>query len=270
MTQTAHAQKTNAKAYSQRNARRSLSQTLVIPEMAYWRTDECSECHRRFPRCERNNKQTSDLYLQFRQQIVQFDVSKFSLGFYSSKTRHLPPILPRTGTKATEITGPLLHLGRPIKSTKSGSPSEPLFLFIVSHWYTCTVFLFPCGATAQLSPHFPKPLLFTTDIKQRKCKPRIRNLSNRAPNKAMHKYRHNVTMRRVTVHHCCCGKAVIITYFCVYVYARVSLPTTLSACAVLNCQLRPRWLHHILRHYLINGKIFRKKIADHRTCFDFL
>ena len=53
MTQTAHAQKTNANAYSQRNARGSLSQTLVTPEMAYWRTDERSVCHKRFPRCER-------------------------------------------------------------------------------------------------------------------------------------------------------------------------------------------------------------------------
>jgi hypothetical protein len=59
---------------------------------------------------------------------------------YSSETRHLPRILPRSGTKATEITAPLLHFGRPIKKyvQRAVPPSEPLFLFIVLRWYTCT------------------------------------------------------------------------------------------------------------------------------------
>ena len=30
--------------------------------------------------------------------------------------------------------------------------------------------------------------------------------------------------------------------------------------------LRPRWLHHIFRHYLTNDTIFGKKVTEHKMC----
>ena len=68
--------------------------------------------------------------------------------------------------------------------------------------------------------------------------------------------------------YCCRGKAISITYFCVWA----------SACSFTNpvciapqyCHLRPLWLHHIFRHYLINGTIFGKKVTEHKTCFVIL
>ena len=35
------------------------------------------------------------------------------------------------------------------------------------------------------------------------------------------------------------------------------------------CHLRPLWLHHIYRHYLINGTIFGKKLLDIKRLFRF-
>ena len=42
-----------------------------------------------------------------------------------------------------------------------------------------------------------------------------------------------------------------------------------SACAVF-CHLWSLWLHHIFRHYLINGTIFGKKFIVQKMYFDFL
>jgi hypothetical protein len=64
------------------------------------------------------------------------------LRFYSSETRHLPPILPWSGTKATEITAPLLHFGRPIKSTyKERFALSATFPFHRASLYTCVFLL---------------------------------------------------------------------------------------------------------------------------------
>ena len=90
--------------------------------------------------------------------------------------------------------------------------------------------------------------------------------------------------------HCYRGKAIIITYLfvcvrasvCVYVGARARARARARACpyerVVLLIQhatrhhshVRPLWLHHMFRHYLINGTIFGKKITEHKMCFDFL
>jgi hypothetical protein len=43
-----------------------------------------------------------------------------------------------------------------------------------------------------------------------------------------------------------------------------------SACAVLYCRLWLVWLYHIFPHYLINGTILGKKVAEYKTCFDFI
>jgi hypothetical protein len=32
------------------------------------------------------------------------------------------------------------------------------------------------------------------------------------------------------------------------------------------CNLRPVWIHHIFRHYLINGTIFGEKVTEHKMC----
>ena len=59
---------------------------------------------------------------------------------------------------------------------------------------------------------------------------------------------------------------------CVHVYGGIGVGVpayaqTYSAChAQAPYFLRPVWLHHIFRHYLINGTIFRKKVAEHKMC----
>ena len=48
----------------------------------------------------------------------------------------------------------------------------------------------------------------------------------------------------------------------------------LRACSLTNpacnappyCHFRPLWLHHIFRHYLINGTIFGKNATEHKMC----
>jgi hypothetical protein len=36
------------------------------------------------------------------------------------------------------------------------------------------------------------------------------------------------------------------------------------------CHMRPLWLHHISRHYIINCKIFREKVIKHNVYLHFL
>ena len=40
-----------------------------------------------------------------------------------------------------------------------------------------------------------------------------------------------------------------------------------SACAVLHCHLWPVWFHTVFPHYLINGKIFGKKLLNVKCAF---
>jgi hypothetical protein len=88
---------------------------------------------------------------------------------------------------------------------------------------------------------------------------------------------YNLTLRHVR------GKAINITYLCVCVCVRSCvrkrgsmqgvcmrvracmyscLSNTKRVCAILWCHLWPLWLHHIFRHYLINGAIFGKKLLN--------
>jgi hypothetical protein len=36
------------------------------------------------------------------------------------------------------------------------------------------------------------------------------------------------------------------------------------------CQLWPVWLYYIFPYYFINGRIFEKKVTQHKVCIDFL
>jgi hypothetical protein len=72
-------------------------------------------------------------------------------------------------------------------------------------------------------------------------------------------YKCNIEARSLNL--CCCGRAISITYFCLWVCVCA------RACSLTNparnvppfCHLLPLWLHHILWHYLINNTILRKK-----------
>jgi hypothetical protein len=74
--------------------------------------------------------------------------------------------------------------------------------------------------------------------------------------------------------HCCRGKAINITYFCVGGRGFTGAVVCLRACSHTNpackappyCLLRPLWLHHIFRHYLTNGTILGKKVIGCKTC----
>jgi hypothetical protein len=85
---------------------------------------------------------------------------------------------------------------------------------------------------------------------------------------------YNVTHSRI---HWCREKAESITYFCVRVRVCVCVwgGGYASACSLTYpacnayCHLCPLSLHHILRHYLINGKIFEKKSLNIKCMFLF-
>jgi hypothetical protein len=60
--------------------------------------------------------------------------------------------------------------------------------------------------------------------------------------------------------HCCCGKAISVTYSeCVSVALVIQHAKSMR---VLYCHLWPVRLYHILPHYLINGTILRKKLLN--------
>ena len=63
-------------------------------------------------------------------------------------------------------------------------------------------------------------------------------------------------------HHCYLGRAMSITHFRACVCLRNPVCTTLP-----YCHLRPLWLHHVFRHYLINGTIFGKKLLNIKCVF---
>jgi len=69
--------------------------------------------------------------------------------------------------------------------------------------------------------------------------------------------------------HCCCEKAISITYSeCVSV-AFVIQPA-MRMRAVLYCHLRLSGSAVLFPHYVINGKVFRKKVIEHKMCLNFL
>ena len=73
--------------------------------------------------------------------------------------------------------------------------------------------------------------------------------------------------------HSCHGKVLHISV-CVCVCVVVGAGVCLRACKLTKptynappyYHLRPLWLHHIFRHYLIKGTIFGKKVTEHKMC----
>ena len=85
---------------------------------------------------------------------------------------------------------------------------------------------------------------------------------------------YNVTSRRVRetivavekqcviylcVRACACVRVAVVARARAYVCARVALHIQHATRMRHTRRLRPPWLYHIFRHYLINGTIFRKK-----------
>ena len=78
------------------------------------------------------------------------------------------------------------------------------------------------------------------------------------------------TIDKRSQNHCCCGKALSLTYFCVCVRVGAVGWRVPEACSLTNrecnappyCHLSPPWLHHVFRHYLTNGMIFGKKLLN--------
>ena len=72
--------------------------------------------------------------------------------------------------------------------------------------------------------------------------------------------------------HCCNGKAISITFFCVCVgaracdCARVALLMQHAKRRHVSCGL---WLHQIFRHFLINDTIFGKTLLNIKCVFSF-
>jgi hypothetical protein len=68
--------------------------------------------------------------------------------------------------------------------------------------------------------------------------------------------------------HCCSGKAISNTYSeCV----SVAFGIQHASAHAPHCHMCPAWLYNIFPHYLIHGKIFEKKVTEHKMCvFDFL
>jgi hypothetical protein len=105
----------------------------------------------------------------------------------------------------------------------------------------------PCGEkhTSQVSI-FKRDVIITVVIhllKPRVCVPPGLNV-----NKTQCTY--NITMRRARV--CVCVALVIQ-------HAKRS--------TALYCHMWPLWLHHILRHYLINGAIFGRRLLKIKYVF---
>jgi hypothetical protein len=57
-----------------------------------------------------------------------------------------------------------------------------------------------------------------------------------------------------------------ILWLCVSVFWP-QLSSMRSACVVLHCHQWPRWLYHVLPHYLINGTIFGKRLSNINCVF---
>ena len=94
--------------------------------------------------------------------------------------------------------------------------------------------------------------------------------------KAMYVYRSNEARSR---NHCCSGKAINVTYFCVCACMRVAVGVRAQVCAftgvVLLIQHVKRMRHIVcglygstipFRHCLLNAMIFGKKNTEHEMC----
>jgi len=69
-------------------------------------------------------------------------------------------------------------------------------------------------------------------------------------------------------HHCCTGKAIIITNSLSVCVCGLWYPTWNTHAPY--CHLWPAALYNIFPHYLTNGTIFKKKVIDLKMCFDYL
>ena len=90
-------------------------------------------------------------------------------------------------------------------------------------------------------------------------------------------------LEKLSCSHCCCGKAVSITYSaCVlvvlgiqqyYIFCVRLCGLRYQACNthVPYCYLWPAPFYHIFPHYLVNGTIYvNKRCWTQNVCFDFL
>ena len=77
--------------------------------------------------------------------------------------------------------------------------------------------------------------------------------------------------------HCCCGKAVLHAPSALCARRCTGAGVRMRACS-LNypafnappyCHLRPLWLHHIFRHYLITDTILGKRLLNIKYVFWF-
>jgi hypothetical protein len=103
---------------------------------------------------------------------------------------------------------------------------------------------------------------------------------------AMYVYRNTEARSR---NQCCCGKAISITYLsvcaCLRVRACMWVPRRVGACMRISTYsldnpernayaphyvtLRPLGLHHVFRHYFINGATFGKTLLNIKYMFSF-
>ena len=88
----------------------------------------------------------------------------------------------------------------------------------------------------------------------------------------------NIPLRRVHVTNVAVEKLNVLyisVCVCVCVGGCTGVGVCLRACilnypvcnALTHCHLWPLWLHHIIRHYLVNGTIFGKKLLNIKYVF---
>jgi hypothetical protein len=79
---------------------------------------------------------------------------------------------------------------------------------------------------------------------------------------------YNVILSRFVVNHSCHKSAIILRVQNLRLYSWSFIMQ--SARAVLCFHLRPVWVCHILRYYLVYDSILGKKVTEREMCFDFL
>jgi hypothetical protein len=64
--------------------------------------------------------------------------------------------------------------------------------------------------------------------------------------------------------HCCCGKAITITYSeCVSVALVIQVAKRMRRIILSSVAV---WIYHIFLHHLINDRIYGKKVIEHKMC----